>query len=396
MKILFTIILLSCFQLLADPIGKDPILKVEAGMHTAVIRRISTDAENRLLATASTDKTAKIWELSTGRLLRTIRVPIASGHEGKVNAVALSPDGRTLAVAGWTGLEENDGKFIYIFDVETGNLKRSISKVDEIIYHMAYSPDGKYLAVNLKLGFKIYNGINFNLVAEDMDYRDRSYDTGFILQNGSLRIITISLDGFIRYYTLESNKLKLLDRKSGQNARIPISMRVSSDGKKLAVGYDLTTTVEVFDIEKDTINYSFAPSVSGIGNGDLSKVTWSNDGEYLYAGGMAQKNGYFIRKWSNGGRGDYKDLPASWNTIMHVIPLKDGGIAYSTHDPSYGILDSQDRRLIYKLQDTPDYRDAQEKFLVSEDGKRVQFGFLQFGKDQAQFSLTDRRVYLDE
>lgn len=395
-QITLTFLFLGFSQLFGDSSATEPILRVDAGMHTAVIRRISTDADNRLLATASTDKTAKIWDLSKGTLLRTIRVPIAAGHEGKVNAVALSPDGRTLAVAGWTGLEENDGKYIYIYDVETGKLKRTISKVNEIIYHMSYSPDSKYLAVNLKLGFKLYNAANYNLTAEDMDYRDRSYDTGFILQNGNLKIITICLDGYIRYYALENNKLKLLDRKSGKNANIPISMRVSNDGTKLVVGYDLTPTVEVFEVRKDSIEYSFSPSISGVNNGDLSKVTWSSDGQFLYAGGMAQRNGYFIRKWSNGGQGDYRDLPASWNTIMHVIPLKEGGIAYSTHDPSFGILDAEDRRVIYKIPDTPDYRDAQDNFLVSEDGKRVQFGYLQFGKDQGQFSIPDRRIYLDE
>jgi len=387
---------ISFQSIIAEPISTEPILRVNAGMHTAVIRKISVDKDNRLLATASTDKTAKIWELSTGKLLRTIRVPIAAGHEGKVNAVALSPDGKTLAVAGWTGMEEADGYFIYIFDTETGILKRTIPAVNEIIFHLVYSPDGKYLTANLRLGFKLYNATNFNLVAEDLDYRDRSYDTGFILHNGSLKIITICLDGYIRYYALEGGKLKLLDRKSGQNGRTPISMRVSGDGSKLVVGYEFGTMVEVFDINGDNINYAFAPSTSGVSNGDLSKVTWSEDGQSLYAGGMAQRNGYFIRKWSNGGRGDYKDLPASWNSVMHVIPLKSGGIAYSTHDPSFGILDEQDRRIIYKIPDTPDFRDGQSNFLVSEDGKKVQFGFAQFGRELAQFSIIDKRVILDE
>ncbi|MBL0264215.1 MAG: hypothetical protein IPQ05_10110 [Leptospiraceae bacterium] len=190
--------------IVAESISTDPILRVNAGMHTAVIRRISVDRDNRLLATASTDKTAKIWELSTGKLIKTIRVPIEQGHEGKVNAVALSPDGKTIAVAGWTGLDSEDGKYIYIFDIESGILKRSITKVNELIFHIAYSPDGKYLAANLRLGFKLYNAVNYNLVAEDLDYRDRSYDTGFILQDGILKIITICLDGNIRYYVLES------------------------------------------------------------------------------------------------------------------------------------------------------------------------------------------------
>ena len=400
MKIVKSIILLLVsltFQILnAESFSSDPILRVEAGMHTAVIRRISTDKENRIIATASTDKTAKIWELSTGKLLRTIRVPIKHGHEGKVNAVALSPDGKTIAVAGWTGLDSEDGKYIYIFDIESGILKRSITKVNELIFHMVYSPDGKYLAVNLRTGFKLYNAVNYNLVAEDLDYRDRSYDTGFILQDGILKIITICLDGNIRYYVLESGRLKLLDRKTGQSGRVPISMRVSNDGSKLVVGYEFGQLVEVFDVTFNSINYSFSPTTSGVNNGDLSKVTWSNDGKYLYAGGLAQRNGYFIRKWSDAGKGDYKDIPVSWNSIMHVIPLKEGGIAYSTHDPSFGVLDGMDRRVLYKIPDTPDFRDGQSNFLVSEDGARVQFGYSQFGKDLAQFAIADKRVRLDD
>ena len=86
LSIYFLIISLLVQSLLAESFSTNPILKVEAGMHTAVIRRISTDKENRILATASTDKTAKLWDLSTGKLLRTIRVPIEHGHEGKVNA----------------------------------------------------------------------------------------------------------------------------------------------------------------------------------------------------------------------------------------------------------------------------------------------------------------------
>ena len=396
LSIYFLIISLLVQSLLAESFSTNPILKVEAGMHTAVIRRISTDKENRILATASTDKTAKLWDLSTGKLLRTIRVPIEHGHEGKVNAVALSPDGKTLAVAGWTGLKQSDGKYIYIFDTESGILKRSITKLNDLIFHLVYSPDGKYLAVNMRIGLKLYSAINYNLVAEDMDYRDRSYDTGFILEHGNLKILTISLDGFIRYYALDGGKLKLLDRKTGQGGKTPISMRVSNDGTKLAVGFEFNTMVEVFDISKSTIAYSFAPSTSGVNGGDLSKVTWSTDGKFLYAGGLAQRNGYFIRKWADSGKGDYKDIPVSWNSVMHVLPLNDGGIVYSTHDPSFGVLDSEDRRVLYKTPDTPDFRDGQSQFLVSEDGTKIQFGYAQFGAELAHFSVKDRMISQSE
>ena len=77
-----------------------PILTIETGMHTASINRIATDADGRFLITASDDKTIRVWELPSGRLAQIIRPPIGEGNEGKLHAVALSPDGVTIACGG--------------------------------------------------------------------------------------------------------------------------------------------------------------------------------------------------------------------------------------------------------------------------------------------------------
>src|SRR5262252_3821441 len=62
--------------------SRQPILRLETGMHTAHIDSIGVDAAGRYLVTASVDKTARVWELATGRLLRTLRPPIGEGNEG--------------------------------------------------------------------------------------------------------------------------------------------------------------------------------------------------------------------------------------------------------------------------------------------------------------------------
>jgi hypothetical protein len=79
----------------ADP-DPTPILRIETGMHSAPIRRIGVDAQCRLLATGSHDKTVRLWSMPEGKLLRTQRLPIGPGHEGKVFAVSVSPDGRWI------------------------------------------------------------------------------------------------------------------------------------------------------------------------------------------------------------------------------------------------------------------------------------------------------------
>jgi hypothetical protein len=49
---------------------QEPVLRIETGMHTAPIRRIGVDAACRLAATASDDKTVRLWSLPDGKLLR--------------------------------------------------------------------------------------------------------------------------------------------------------------------------------------------------------------------------------------------------------------------------------------------------------------------------------------
>src|SRR5262245_40069530 len=78
-----------------------PILIVDPGMHTAVIWAAAVDAAGRFVATGSDDKTVRIWSLSDGKLLQTIRVPAGPGDIGKIRGVAISPDADIVAAGGW-------------------------------------------------------------------------------------------------------------------------------------------------------------------------------------------------------------------------------------------------------------------------------------------------------
>src|SRR5215470_10952305 len=119
-----------------------PMLRLETGMHTASIRRIGVDAAQRYLVTGSHDKTVRVWELASGRLLHTLRPPLGAGDEGKSSAVALSPDGNIIAAAGWTGFDWDKANSIYLFDRASGRLRQRLTGLPNVIRHLAYSRDG--------------------------------------------------------------------------------------------------------------------------------------------------------------------------------------------------------------------------------------------------------------
>ena len=74
---------------------QEPLLRVETGMHTTLIRRVVVDAPRNRLISASDDKTIRVWQMPEARLVSVLRVPIDHGHEGQIFGLAVSPDGKT-------------------------------------------------------------------------------------------------------------------------------------------------------------------------------------------------------------------------------------------------------------------------------------------------------------
>jgi len=78
-----------------------------------------------------------LYELATGKQVAHVADPI--GHLS-INALAFSPDGKTLAAAG-------DAGRVKLFDGATAKELRAISGLSKIVNAVAFAPDGKALAV---------------------------------------------------------------------------------------------------------------------------------------------------------------------------------------------------------------------------------------------------------
>ncbi len=366
-----------------------PILRLETGMHTAQITKIDVDVTNRYLVTGSLDKTARIWSIRTGKLLQVLRPPINQGNEGKIYAVAFSPDTNTVAVGGWTGTFKQRMS-IYLFNRATGELQQRIAGLPNVIHHLAYSPDGRFLVATLggRNGIRIYRTSNYRLYAKDKQYGNGSHWAAFDKKG---RLVTTSYDGYVRLYNQRFKRLSKIKLRDGKR---PLTAHFSPSGQKIAVGFEDATRVNV--LSGNDLKLLYRPNTRGVNNGNLANVAWSADGHKLYASGkFTRGNDTLILRWTKAGQGRTSAIPASANTIMAMCHLKEGGLVFATSEPSFGLFNAKGDKREYGSK-IADFRGIfMGDFLISKQGDVVQFGYQLQGKRPAQFDINQRILTLN-
>ncbi|MFJ9815928.1 AAA family ATPase [Streptomyces sp. NPDC101151] len=110
--------------------------------HTGAVYLTSFSPDGKTLATASYDRTVRLWNVADRSRPRPLGKPL-TGHRSWVSSAVFSPDGHTLASAG------DDGT-IRLWDVtdpaHPAPLGRPLTGHKSTIYLVAFSPDGRTLA----------------------------------------------------------------------------------------------------------------------------------------------------------------------------------------------------------------------------------------------------------
>ena len=102
--------------------------------HGADVKSVAFSSDGTLIATASADGTARIWNATTGQNLGELR-----GHDGTLNSAVFSPDGKFIVTAG-------DDRTVRLWDAKSFAFVRMIGGTHPAsVSNAVYSPDGRFI-----------------------------------------------------------------------------------------------------------------------------------------------------------------------------------------------------------------------------------------------------------
>ncbi|HOI73185.1 MAG TPA: caspase family protein [Syntrophales bacterium] len=361
-----------------------PQLRVETGMHTTLIRRVVADLPRNRLITCSDDKTVRVWQMPEMHLLSVLRVPIDAGHEGQLYAVAVSPDGKTIATGGWTGWDWDGKASIYFFDVLSGEMTRRIGGFENVVNALAWMPDGRHLAVGLQgySGFRVLRLADGKTVAVDAQYRDDVMDMD-ISRKG--RIVTTALDGFVRLY---DRSFKLIGRRSVPGGKRPVSVRFSPDADLIGVGFIDVPVISIISSRDLSLLYHAETGKIAHQVG-FTSIVWSSDGTMLYASGQYAGDGLNpVYRWKSRGRDAPETIPLTQNRITEIQQMPDNHIAFAAEDPGVGVMGPDGKLKSFRGPDIANYSGVRTQIALSTDASTVRYPLQRDNRVQRTFVVS--------
>ena len=263
--------------------------------HTDGVQAVVWSPDGRQLATASKDRTVRIWAADDSSELAVLL-----GHTDGIEAVVWSPDGKRLATA------SND-RTVRIWDADNSSELAVLRGHADWVRGLAWSPDGKRLATaSSDRTVRIWDADNSSELTVLYGHDDEVWDVAWSPDGQWLA--TASRDRTARIWNADNGSEVVMLR--GHNGCTE-GVAWSPDGRRLATASgDWTARIW------DTRGNSELTALYGH-NGRVQSVAWSPDGQRL----ATASNDRTARIWDFGSAAGY--------TVMHGHEGWVRGLAWS-------------------------------------------------------------------
>ncbi len=172
--------------------------RIEASKRLKIINSVNISPDGKLLASASYDKTVKLWDISTGKQIETLK-----GHSDSVNSVSFSPDGKIIASA-------SSDKTIKLWNRE-GKLLRTLKGNNAKFTNLIFCPNGQEMVTAGTDNTVRLWSANGKLLKTFTGYR--SLINGLDCSPDSKIIGAASKDGTVKLWSRDGQELNTLNIK---------------------------------------------------------------------------------------------------------------------------------------------------------------------------------------
>lgn len=135
-RLLITVTIFAFLSQASFAEGVNATLRYSKRMSEAFVLETAITPDSKTLITLNENQTVSLWELSSGRLIKTIQ-----GLKGRLMRVAVSGDGRFLATGAFSGEK------VRIWNLPDGKFISEMALFDDLA-SLALSRDGKILAAS--------------------------------------------------------------------------------------------------------------------------------------------------------------------------------------------------------------------------------------------------------
>ncbi len=228
--------------------------------HTDTVRSIAFSPDGHHLLTGSYDKTARLWDVKTGHLIRQF-----VGHKDRVRAT-FSPDGLYI----FTGSSDTTAA---LWETETGTKIREFVGHTEPINCVAFSPDGKATATGSDdCTIRVWSPITGSEIRLFSGHDDEVWFVAF--SSEGKKILSGSKDRSVRLWDVQGGEeeRRFIGHRDGVT-----TVAFSPDNKTiLTASWD--KTARIWDIESGKELQRFKEHNAGV------RATFSPDGRYVLTG----------------------------------------------------------------------------------------------------------------